>query len=118
MNLTVEEAVALHGIASAAVEMESFEDFHPQLRQAEARLAGAIQRIGGQKIGEGWQLPKGGTRYRVMSVELRQEEAIPLVRMADLLLSSDREYNMRKVLAQATPKLVSALHRAGVEALI
>lgn len=117
-NLTIDEAAALHGIASAAVEMERFEGFRPQLRQAEARLAGAIQRAGGRKIPEGWELPKGRIRYQPANVELKQEEAIPLVRMADLIVSSGREYGMRRVLAQATLKLASALERAGVKTLV
>lgn len=118
MNLTVEEAAALHGIASAAVEMERFQNFHPQFRQAQARLEGAIQRAGGRKVEKGWQLPKSRIRYRSMSVELKQEEAIPLVRMADRIVSSSgREYRMRRVLAEATRKLAFALERAGVKAL-
>lgn len=116
-NLTIEEAAVLHGIASAAVEMERFEDFRPQLRQAQARLEGAIGRAGGRKIEDGWSLPKNRIRYRFAGVELRQEEAIPLVRMADLIISSGREYGMRKVLAAATLKLASALERAGMKIL-
>ena len=118
LNLTIEEAAALHGIASAAAELESFRNFRFQLRQAQARLEGAIQRAGGHKIEKGWQLPKDRIRYQPVNVELKQEEAIPLVRMADLIVSSSgREYGMRKVLAKATRKLASALERAGVKVL-
>ena len=113
-NLTVEEAIALHGIAAAAVEMGHFQ---PQLRQTKVRLEGAIQRAGGRKIEGGWLLSKGRIRYKPVNVEVRREEAVPLVRLADLILSSGREYSMRKVLAQATLKLASALERAGVEVL-
>ena len=117
LNLTVEEAAALHGIASAAAEMERSWNFHFQLRQAQARLEGAIQRAGGRKTEEGWQLPKDRIRYQPVNVELKQEEAIPLVRMANLIASSSREYRMRKVLADATGKLALALDRAGVVSL-
>lgn len=116
MNLTIEEAAALHGIASAAAEMERFRSFRFQLRKAQDRLGGAIQRAGGCKIEEGWRPPKDRIRHQPMNVELKQEEAILLVRVANVLVSSGREHRMRKVLAEATRKLVFALERAGVEA--
>ncbi len=120
-NLTVEEAAALHGVALATFKTTGFEDLHPQLRQAEARLEGALQRAGAHKVEEGWLLPKGRIRYQPANVELKREEAIPLVVIADLItsltISSGREYGMRKALAKATMKLASALERAGVGAL-
>lgn len=118
LNLTVEEAAALHGIATAAVEMKRFESLRPGLRKAIARLEGAIERAGGHKITDGWMLRRDRIRYEPANVEFRQEEAIPLARMTDLLLLGNGDFEMRKVLARAQVKLAAALERAGVKVLL